>query len=152
MGAALQAATQATAGETGAGKASFLNTLHRLATTASPEDFRPHVAALLEAAAAGAGGKGAGSAAQGPGAAGAAGGGAVEGVSSTGSAARLPGLHELRGAWSGSLTAVGGAGLEPRCDLHLEGETWVWGPYRMDQVGTAGLSSTLCACCLAMHL
>jgi hypothetical protein len=50
----------------------------------------------------------------------------------------LPGLQELRGGWEGSVTAVGGAGAQPRVEFDIKGAGWRWGSYILDALALRG--------------
>ena len=53
---------------------------------------------------------------------------------STGSQAPLPGLQDLRGQWSGTFQAYGGAGGATNVDFNARGRDWRWGDYALDHV------------------
>ncbi|KAF8055821.1 TIC236 [Scenedesmus sp. PABB004] len=117
----------ATAGrDYGEAKASFLAGLSRAGILAAGDEFAAQVAALAEAAAAAA----AAAAATSGGAAPA----GITGGAAGSSLPSLPGLQELRGTWSGKLSAVGGGGAGARLEYDLTGGAWRAGPYTLDQL------------------
>lgn len=84
-------------------------------------------------------------------------------IGSSGSASAapsLPGLQELRGSWSGRLTAVGGgpgAAAAPQVEYDLAGSGWRAGPYTLDQVGAlqggwAGWEGEACATAMRCNM
>ena len=154
-GQLLRQASRRSARDYSLAKSHFLSGLAGAAITAG-EEFSSQVAALAEAAAVAAAAAAAAAGQPLPA-------GNEASSSATASALSLPGLQELRGSWSGRITAVGGggaaaagggAGVEvlrevlpsgsgssqgvPQVEFDISGSGWRAGPYTLDQVGSWG--------------
>lgn len=62
----------------------------------------------------------------------------IAGPSTPASNGAMPGLQDLRGQWSGSCQAYGGGGGATNVDFNLQGSTWSWGDFRLDQAVAKG--------------
>lgn len=151
-GQLLRQASRKSARDYSLAKSHFLSGLTTAAISAG-EEFSSQVAALAEAAAVAAAAAAAASGQPLPA-------GNEASSSATANALSLPGLQELRGTWSGRITAVGGGapaaaagssggtaavevlrevsgGSGSQLDFDINGSGWRAGPYTLDQVGGA---------------